>query len=293
LTEQIKHVDFFIITGLSGAGKTFANKVLEDLGFYCVDNLPPMLIPSIAELAAHSERKIDKVSLVIDIRGGDFFEEVFKALDALDKAGYRYKIIFLDAADDVLVRRYKESRRLHPLAGSDGGVIDGIRNERARLKRIKDRADFYIDTTKMNPWGLKQALSSIVMGDEKASQLKINIVSFGFKYGLPLDADLVFDVRFLPNPYYEQHLKNLSGENEEVFEYVMTNPATREFLDKVSDLINFILPHAINEGKSNMVIAVGCTGGHHRSVVLAIELCRIITRHGYNVSVKHRDISAD
>ncbi len=290
--DKKSNVDFFILTGLSGAGKTFANKCLEDMGFYCVDNLPPSLIPHIAELCSTSQRRIDKVSLVSDIRGGEFFDDLFKALDSLDKSGYSYKIIFLDASDEVLVRRYKESRRTHPLAGGDDRIIDGINAERLKLKRLKDRADFYIDTTRMNPWALKHTLSTAILGDHELSRLTVTIISFGFKYGLPLDSDLVFDVRFLPNPYYEDALKNLSGENVEVYEYVMNHPLTGEFMRKVTDLLLFMLPHTISEGKSNFVISVGCTGGHHRSVVLAIELCRILNQHGYTVSVKHRDLLA-
>jgi RNase adapter protein RapZ len=292
-TSDKKHaVEFYILTGLSGAGKTFANKCLEDMGFYSVDNMPPALIPNFAELSSHSQRAIDRVSLVIDIRGGEFFDDLFKALDALDKAGYSYKIIFLDASDDVLVRRYKETRRAHPLSGSENRIIDGIKAERQKLKRLKDRADFYLDTSNMNPWALKQALASAFLGDDQSSKVRVDIISFGFKYGLPLDADLVFDVRFLPNPYYEENLKNLSGENEEVYEFVMGNKITQEFMNRVTELVLFMLPHTADEGKSNLVIAVGCTGGHHRSVVLAIELCRLLARHGYNVSVTHRDILA-
>lgn len=291
-SEKPRKVEFYILTGLSGAGKTFANKCLEDLGFYSVDNMPPALIPNFAELSSHSQRLFERVSLVIDIRGGEFFDDLFKALDSLDKAGYSYKIIFLDANDDVLVRRYKESRRAHPLAGSENRVIDGIKAERQKLKRLKDRADFYLDTSKMNPWALKQALSAAILGDEQASKIKVNIISFGFKYGLPLDSDVVLDVRFLPNPYYEENLKHLSGESLEVYEFVINNPITQEYMQRVTDIILFMLPHSAEEGKSSLVISIGCTGGHHRSVVLAIEMCRTLTQHGYNVSVTHRDISA-
>jgi len=285
-------LDIYILTGISGAGKTFANKCLEDMGFYCVDNLPPQLIPHFVQLAANSKRKIDKVSLVIDVRGGDFFDELFKALDAMDQSDYRYFIVFLDAADEMLVRRYKETRRQHPLAVENGGTIEAIQAERRILKRLKDRADFYIDTTDLNNWEFKQEITRVLIGDQKARGITVSIVSFGYKYGIPLDADYVFDVRFLPNPFYEESLKRLSGENEEVYEFVLGSPVSQEFVKKTSDLILFLLPHAIAEGKNNLVIAFGCTGGHHRSVVMAIEFCRMLTQQGYNVSVRHRDISA-
>lgn len=286
-------LDIYILTGMSGAGKTFANKCLEDAGFYCVDNLPPELIPHFVELCSNSTRDIDKISLVIDIRGGEFFDPLFKSLDTLDKTNHRYSIVFLDADDEMIVRRYKETRRQHPLAGKNGGILHGISQERELLKRLKDRADFYIDTSGMNTWELKKAISATLMGDENARAMDITIFSFGFKYGLPMDADTVFDVRFLPNPYYEDTLKKLSGENEEVYEFVLANPASQEFIKKASDLLLFIIPHAIAEGKTNLVVAFGCTGGHHRSVVMAIEFCRILTQNGYNVSVRHRDLSAE
>ncbi len=290
-SEKRRNIDFFILTGLSGAGKTIANKCFEDLGYYCVDNLPPALIPHFAELCSNSQRSIDRVSLVIDIRGGEFFDDLFKALDALDNSGYKYKIIFLDANDDVLVRRYKETRRMHPLAGGEDRIIDGIHAERLKLKPLKDRADYYIDTSKMNIWVLKKEITDAILGDEKASHVSVNIISFGFKYGLPLDADLVFDVRFLPNPYYEENLKKLSGENQEVYDYVMKSPLTQEYMKRMADLTLFTLDHSVEEGKSNLVVAIGCTGGHHRSVVLAIELFRLLSKKGFNVSIKHRDIS--
>jgi len=285
--------EIYILTGLSGAGKTFANKCLEDIGFYCVDNLPPALIPHFAELCANSTRQIDLISLVIDIRGGEFFQDLFNALDALDQAGHKYSIVFLDASDETLIRRYKETRRQHPLAGQNGGIIEGIKAERETLKRLKDRADFYIDTSGMNPWALKEEISRKLIGTDKSRNIDVNIISFGHKYGIPLDADLVFDVRFLPNPYYHENLKKLSGENEEVYEFVLNCPETQEFIKKAVDLVLFMLPLEITEGKSNLVIAIGCTGGHHRSVVLAIEFCRILTQQGYNVTVRHRDIATE
>lgn len=286
-------IDFFIITGLSGAGKTQASKCFEDMGFYCVDNLPPALIPDFAELCSHSARKIDAVALVLDIRSGEFFDDLFKALEALDKAGHAYRIVFLDASDESLVRRFKETRRSHPLSGEHGTIMDGIAEERRRLQKIRERADFYLDTSNMNPWALKQEVITKVLGaDDGSSRIGINVISFGYKYGIPLEADMVLDVRFLPNPYYDEALKDLCGLDMEVYEFVMKNTLTQQFLKKVMDLFLFVLPHSITEGKANLTIAVGCTGGHHRSVVLAEETGKLLAQKGYNVIVSHRDLKS-
>ena len=286
-------IEFYIITGLSGAGKTHANNCFEDKGFYCIDNLPPALIPSFAELCAHSERKIEKVSLVLDIRGGEFFDEFFKALEALDKAGNSYQIIFLDASDEVLVRRFKETRRSHPLGGEKGSILNGISAERQRLRKIKERADYYIDTSGMNPWDLKQEITSTILGGDGKDHLIVSIISFGYKYGIPLDADIVLDVRFLPNPYYDDALKDLRGTDLEVYEFVMKNQVTQQFIKRVMDMIMFMLPHCHREGKASLALAVGCTGGHHRSVVLSIELSKLLSQKGYDVTVTHRDLNTD
>jgi len=283
-------VNFYIITGLSGAGKTFANKCFEDLGFYCVDNLPPKLIPNFAELCAHSTRMIDKVSLVLDIRGGEFFDDVYVALDMLDKAGYKYCILFLDASNEVIIRRFKETRRLHPLSGVNGSIQDGLEEERRRLRRLRDRADFYLDTSKMNPWELKRELARIILGDEKGEELDITIISFGYRYGVPLESDIIFDVRFLPNPFYEEELKNISGESKEVADFVMNHQVSKDYLQRAADLVLFMLPYTKLEGKANLVISIGCTGGFHRSVVIADELGKILREKNYEVSVIHRDL---
>lgn len=283
---------FFIVSGMSGAGKTFANKCFEDMGFYCVDNMPPALIPHFAELCAHSTRRIDRVSLVLDIRGGEFFDDVFTMLDALDKAGYLYKIIFLDASNEILIRRYKETRRRHPLAPGNGTLEDGIEQERTRLAKIRDRADYHINTSDMSPWNLKQELQKSIIGDEKGTALDISVISFGYKFGIPLDADLVFDVRFLPNPYYEEELKPHDGRAGEVRDFVMKHDASRELLRHVTDLILFMLPQSRKEGKTSFVIAVGCTAGFHRSVVVGEEIERILKEKNYKVSLIHRDVKA-
>ncbi len=291
--DVIRMIDFTILTGLSGAGKTHANKCFEDMGYYCIDNLPPALISNFMELCSHSDRKIDKVSLVLDIRGGEFFDDLFKGLEALDKAGHHYRILFLDASDEALVRRFKETRRAHPLSGENGSILHGIGMERQRLQKIKDRADFVIDTTNMNPWALKQEIVNNVLGAPGGSRLGISILTFGYKYGIPLDADLVVDVRFLPNPYYDDSLKDLRGTDIEVYEFVMKNQVTQKFIGKFLDLVLFMLPHSQVEGKANLTIAVGCTGGHHRSVVVGIELGRLLAQKGYDVSVTHRDLNTD
>ncbi|MEW6201192.1 MAG: RNase adapter RapZ [bacterium] len=283
-------VNFYIITGLSGAGKTFANKCLEDLGFYCVDNLPPKLIANFAELCAHSTRKIEKVSLVLDIRGGVFFDDVFSALDTLDKSGYKYCILFLDASNEILIRRFKETRRLHPLSGPNGSIQDGLEEERRQLKGLCDRADFYLDTSKMTPWELKRELARIVLGDEKGERFDITIISFGYRYGIPLESDIVLDVRFLPNPYYEENLKNISGISAQVDDFVMSHEVSKEYLKRTADLLLYMLPLSKLEGKANLVISIGCTAGFHRSVVIADELYKILKEENYEVSVIHRDL---
>ena len=280
---------FVIITGLSGAGKTEAVRCLEDLGFFCVDNLPPVLISKFAELCYQTGGKIDKTALVIDIRGGEFFNELLSSLDDLENEGIRMEILFLEASDEALVKRFKESRRRHPLAPEDR-VLKGIEEERERLQEIRKRADYIIDTTNLRPRQLKEELATVFQGEGKKEGLLISVVSFGFKYGIPLDADLVFDVRFLPNPYYNEVLRDHSGENPAVKNYVMRSQDTRKFMSKLRDMMEFLIPNYIREGKSNLVIGIGCTGGRHRSVIIANELYRILKRSGHRAIIDHRDI---
>lgn len=280
---------YVIITGLSGAGKTQAIRSLEDLGFFCVDNLPPALIPKFAELCYQTRGKIDKIALVIDIRGGEFFDELLSSLEALEDEGISLEILFLEASDEALVKRFKESRRRHPLAPDDR-VIKGIEEERKRLEEIRIRADYVIDTTNLRPKQLNEELAGLFSVEGKKEGLLISVVSFGFKYGIPLDADLVFDVRFLPNPYYNEALRDYSGENKAVKEYVMKWPDTRKFLDKLNDLVEFLIPRYIQEGKSNLVIAVGCTGGRHRSVIIANALCEEMKNKNHRAIAEHRDV---
>lgn len=278
-----------IVTGLSGAGKTQAIRALEDLGYFCVDNMPPNLISRFAELFDDADDEVQKVALVMDIRGGRFFERVFEALTFLDAHDYDYEILFLEASDEILVKRFKETRRHHPLA-PQGRIPEGIFEERKRLEDLRGRASKIIDTSDLNVHQLKEKIREL-FGSDKRYKLMVTVMSFGFKYGIPLDADLVMDVRFLPNPHYVEHLRNFTGHDEQVKEYVLSSPATKAFLEKFHEMLTFLLPYYVNEGKSQLVVAVGCTGGQHRSVALANEIgSRLVKNRDYYVSVKHRDI---
>ena len=284
----MKDLRLVIVTGLSGAGKSQAIKSLEDLGFFCVDNLPPAFITKMAELCAQSGGRISRVALGIDLRGGEFFGSTLKALEELEEAGFPYEILFLEAADEVLVRRYKETRRRHPLA-PQGRVLEGIREERERLQALRGHAPLIIDTSDLSPSQLREQVVQIFTGDQQQQRLILTIVSFGFKFGLPLDADLVFDVRFLPNPHYVESLRAHTGRHPAVREYVERWPVTRKFLRRLTGLLEFLLPHYITEGKTQLAIAVGCTGGKHRSVVVAEHLARVLREKGYTVLTEHRD----
>jgi UPF0042 nucleotide-binding protein len=275
------------VTGLSGGGKTQALRSLEDMGFFCVDNLPPALILKFTELCTQSVGKINRIALVVDIRGGEFFDTLFEVLKELKARQIRYEILFLEASDETLVRRFKESRRRHPLSDD---VTEGIKEERNRLLDLRGRADRIIDTSSLTTQQLKEELSGIYGTGSDPMKMVITVMSFGYKYGLPLDSDLVFDVRFLPNPYYEPSLRFLTGNDQVVQEYVLKSPATNEFMDKFTDLVDFLIPHYIKEGKSSLTIAIGCTGGMHRSVTLANHLSSILREKEHRVIVKHRDI---
>jgi UPF0042 nucleotide-binding protein len=282
-----------IITGMSGAGKTIAVQSLEDLGFFCVDNLPPALIPKFAELIDQTQGKIGKVALVIDLRGREFFDALTESLMFLkDNHTIRYEILFLDATDAVLVQRYKESRRRHPLA-QNGLPLEGIQLERRMLEELKGLANQVIDTSKLKTQQLKELIVSRFT-NLQPERITINVISFGFKYGIPIDADLIFDVRFLPNPHYIEHLRPHTGQHPEVYEYVMKWPETQEFLAKLLDLIQFLIPHFRKEGKSQVVIGVGCTGGKHRSVSIAEYLGKMLGNgETETVRVSHRDAERD
>ncbi|WP_338471833.1 RNase adapter RapZ [Niallia sp. XMNu-256] len=278
-----------IITGMSGAGKTVAIQSFEDLGFFCVDNLPPTLLPKFLELMKDSGNKMNKVALVMDLRGREFFEYLFKALDDLVESSWATpQILFLDADDETLVRRYKETRRKHPLAVKTGLPLEGIQNERALLAELKGRAQLIYHTSSMKPRELREKIITEFSVNKK-SAFTVNVMSFGFKHGIPIDADLVFDVRFLPNPHYIDHMRPKTGLDNEVSSYVLKWTETHKFLEKVTDLLSFMLPHYKREGKAQLVIAIGCTGGQHRSVALAEYIGRHFEKD-YHTRISHRDI---
>ena len=279
---------FIIVTGLSGSGKSEAMKALEDIGFYCIDNLPPTLITKFAELCYQGNSSIDKVALGIDIRGREFFKTLHESLSYLEKENYKYEVLFLDCSDDVLVKRYKMTRRNHPLA-KNMQITEGIKEEREILQTLRDKADSIIDTSNMKPRDLKEEVSRLYIEGEDNPKLTISVVSFGFKHGIPIDADLVFDVRFLPNPYYLEELRPKTGDDQDVRDYVMDSDVSREFLTKLEDIIDFLIPQYIKEGKNHLVIAIGCTGGRHRSVTISNLMYDNLIKKGYRAVKRHRD----
>ena len=285
---------FVILTGMSGAGKSTALKMMEDIGFYCVDNLPIPLLEKFVELSdLQQNAELQKVAVGIDIRSGQALEELRSVLDRIKANGGAYDILFLDAEDSVLVKRYKETRRSHPLAGSER-VDKGIAKERERLAFLKERASYIIDTSQLLTRELKAELDKIFVKNLGFKNLMITVLSFGFKYGIPSDSDLVFDVRFLPNPYYIDELRPLSGNDKPVSDYVMNCEASRIFLDKLADMVSFLIPNYILEGKNQLVVSIGCTGGKHRSVTLANALYqRLEQSEEYGVRIEHRDIGKD
>ncbi|MDP4179616.1 MAG: RNase adapter RapZ [Bacillota bacterium] len=283
---------FVIVTGLSGAGKSQVVKHLEDLGFFCVDNLPPSLIPKFAEVCFQSRGKMEKIALIIDIRGGELFKDIFPGLAEIKAAGFNYEILFLEASDEVLIKRFKESRRNHPLS-PEGRLVKAINEERKILQEIKNSANHIIDTSNLSTRQLKEELARIFVEGKHFEGLIISIISFGFKYGLPMDCDLVFDVRFIPNPYYISSLKKLTGKHEAVKEYVLKAKETETFISKLSDMLEFLIPNYIKEGKSQLVIGIGCTGGKHRSVAIADEVYRLLAEKQHRVVIEHRDIEKD
>ncbi len=280
--------DFVIITGLSGAGKSLTMKCFEDLGFFCVDNLPPALIPKFAQLCAASS--VNQMALVIDVRGRRFFPELRRSLEELTSLGFAPRILFLEADDRVLVRRYSESRRRHPLAPG-GGILEGIKKEREALAELRDMAQNILNTSKLSPNQLMRASRKFVDSREASMRIAVHVQSFGFKYGLPLDADMVLDVRFLPNPFYVPDLSPMSGLDEPVRDYVIKRPEAQDFLDKAQALLESVLPSFLEEGKQNLTVAVGCTGGRHRSTAMSEQLGERLRRSGYSVNVQHRDVA--
>ncbi|MCI8321015.1 MAG: RNase adapter RapZ [Dorea sp.] len=285
---------FVIVTGMSGAGKSTALKMLEDMGYFCVDNLPVPLIPKLAELLAVPGTEMNKAALGVDIRSGDGFKQLETVLRELDGAKFQYEILYLESSDNVLVKRYKETRRFHPLSGNGRRVDEGIRREREKLDFLKKKADYLLDTSHMLTRELKRELSKIFVQNKEYKNLYISVLSFGFKYGIPNDADLVFDVRFLPNPYYIEELRPMSGNDKAVRDYVMENDKAGKFLEKLVDMAEFLIPNYIAEGKTQLVIAIGCTGGKHRSVTLANEFYEALEKaENYGIRIEHRDIGKD
>ena len=281
---------FVIVTGMSGAGKSTALKMLEDMGYFCVDNLPIAMFPGFVQMIENSETSMKKVALGVDVRSGQDISGLEKDLEQMDENGIKYEILFLDAKDSVLVKRYKETRRQHPLSGS-GRVDTGIAKEREKTAFLKMKATYILDTSKMLTRELKIELEKIFVKGESFCNLYISVMSFGFKYGIPQDADLVFDVRFLPNPFYIPDLRNLTGLDSKVADYVLGNEETHKFLNAWENLLNCVMPGYVAEGKQQLAIGVGCTGGQHRSVVLANKTAELLAAQDYNVNVYHRDIA--
>lgn len=282
-------MDIIIVTGLSGAGKSQAINCIEDLGYYCIDNMPPALIKDFMNLIMHDRVAIDKAAFVVDIRGGEFFDDLKVSLSELKNTGMKFKIMFLEASNEILIRRFNETRRTHPLALA-GNTLEGITEERKRLEEIKKISDYIIDTSNMKTAQLSEEIKKLLKFGEGEGNFTISIQSFGYKNGIPLDADMVFDMRFIPNPFYLKSMKKLTGNNKKVSRYVMKFPETIEFLDTVHTMINKLIPSYIREGKFHLVMAIGCTGGQHRSVAITNELSERFTKEGKRVITVHRDL---
>ena len=282
-------MDFTIVTGMSGSGKSKAVQTFEDLGYFCIDNMPPALIPMLADMLSAFKDDYGKVALVIDVRVGDMIKELLSQISALETS-HRTRLIFLDSSDSVLVKRYKETRRAHPLNNPDG-LVASIKEERKMLAKLKDEANFVIDTTDMTPSGLRERIMDIYDLKKPQSVFEIKVVSFGFKHGIPLDADMVYDVRCFPNPYYIPELKNKTGNDKDVYDYVLSTDEAKQFFAKIKDMAEFLIPVFAKEGRYSLIIAIGCTGGHHRSVTFTNALCEALKADGYKVSAVHRDIN--
>lgn len=282
-------MEFLIISGLSGAGKSRTADILEDLDFYCVDNMPVALLPKFAELCLATRGRYERVALVTDVRERDSFDELFKALDSLWEMELDYRILFVEADAATIVKRYKETRRRHPLAPEGGSIEAAVRREINLLENVRERADYVINTSNLTLGQLQGEIYRLFVGESLSRALAVNVMSFGFKYGLPIEADLVFDVRFLPNPYYVSELKSRTGMEKPVRDFIMKYDITGEFLSRLYELIRFLLPHYVEEGKHTLTIAVGCTGGRHRSVAVANELTEFIKQLGYDAKLSNRD----
>jgi len=282
-------VGIVVITGLSGAGKSYALKSFEDLGYFCVDNLPTTLIPTFAELCAQSSRAIRKIALGVDVREGEYLAHFLEALHSLRDTGHRVEVLFLEASDEVLVRRYHETRRRHPLAG-EGNVLDGIRAERRALAHLREAADLILDTSPLTVHELRARLMESYAGEQRGDTLRVSLVSFGYKFGIPYDADLVFDVRFLPNPHFVEALRPYDGRDEPVARYVLEQEECRQLMGRLDGLLRFMLPLYRREGKTYLTVAIGCTGGRHRSVTLVERLRGLVSELGFTPIVRHRDL---
>jgi UPF0042 nucleotide-binding protein len=285
-------VSFVIITGLSGAGKSHAIKCFEDMGFFCVDNLPTTLIPTFAELIARSRQDVSRVALGVDVREGEYLSHLLEALHELKRRGHNVEVLFFEASEEALVRRYHESRRRHPM-GAEGNVLDAIRAERKAMAHMREIADRIIETSAITVHQLKAMLSELYVAPRTRTGLTASLVSFGYKHGIPFDADLVFDVRFLPNPHFVDGLRPLDGRDPRVREFVLRHDEARELLDRLRDLLRFLLPFYQREGKAYLTVAVGCTGGRHRSVTFIEELREFLESLGYAPAVVHRDLDRE
>lgn len=285
-------MEFVIVTGMSGAGKSMTLKYLEDIGFFCVDNLPPALLPTFIEICDKNSAEMEKVALGIDIRGGKLFNELISFIDTEYESDVNFKVLFLDANDETLIKRYKETRRSHPLS-KHGTIQAGINAERELLSGIKEKSHYIIDTTGMLTRNLKAQINEIFLNKKDFNSMIITVMSFGFKYGIPPEADLVFDVRFLPNPFYIPEMRNLTGNDSTVYDFVMKSDEAKEFSKKLCDMAEFLIPNYVKEGKNQLVIAFGCTGGKHRSVAFASMLHSYLSEKNYSAIVSHRDIEKD
>ncbi|MBR5001624.1 MAG: RNase adapter RapZ [Firmicutes bacterium] len=283
-------MEILIVTGLSGAGKSQAIHFIEDMDYYCIDNMPPALIRDFVNLAAQDKMSIQKAAFVVDIRGGEFFGDLKTVLDEMRDNGTEYKLLFLEATDDVLIRRYKETRRQHPLSKT-GSVREGIEAERKRLETIRKEATYIIDTSNMKAARLNLELRAVLLGEETKENFTITVESFGYKHGMPPEADWVFDMRFIPNPYYLSSMRKLTGNSKKVQDYVMKFPESQAFVSQVHAMINELIPHYIREGKYHLVLAFGCTGGQHRSVTMANKFAEIFKEEGKRVVLIHRNLA--
>ncbi|MDO5028280.1 MAG: RNase adapter RapZ [Bacillota bacterium] len=282
-----KDIELIVISGISGAGKTTALRAVEDLGYYCMDNIPPQLLSTFVQLYVQNKKGPSKIAVVLDIRTREFFQGISLELERIKTFAVDYKLIFLDASDQTVVKRYQEMRRPHPLA-ADGNILEGLREERDKLQAIKNLADYIIDTSRMNNYKLRAEINNIL--EQGDSKMQVSIVSFGFKNGILLDADYVFDVRFIPNPYYIENLKKQSGKDQEVKDYVFSFEDAKNYIDKIQDLINFIVPRYIKEGRLQLTVGIGCTGGRHRSVAISEELGARLGGENIKIAVDHRDL---